>query len=96
VEDLRALRRDTDNAALRLERKDLADQRAAVLSGQRALLADFVLGELVVLRRRGLDQVRCRVREQRLLTPQQGESQQDVNQGTLGNHLTLVLDSCLQ
>jgi hypothetical protein len=55
-----------------------------------------VLGELVVLRRRGLDQVRCRVREQRLLTPQQGESQQDVNQGTLGNHLTLVLDSSLQ
>jgi len=86
VENLRAVRCGLDNPALRLERQELADQRAAELGRKRALLADFVLAELFVLGRRRFGQVGSRVREYGLLTQQQGESQQDVDQGTLDSH----------
>ena len=88
------MRCELDNVALCLERRELTDQRAAELGRQRALLASFVLGDLVVLSRRGLGQVRSRVREHRLLTEQQGEGQQEVGQGTLDSHWALVLERC--
>jgi hypothetical protein len=80
------MRCELDNVALYLERRELTDQRAAKLGRLRALLANFVLGELVVPSRRGLGEVRRRVREHGLLGQQQGKSQQDVDQGTLDSH----------
>lgn len=79
---------EVDCARRRLERQELADQRAAELSRQRALLADLVLRELLVLSRRRFAQVRRSMSKHRLLTQQQGEGQQDMNQGTLGSHPT--------
>ena len=82
---------EIDCTGRRLERQEFADQRAAELSRQRALLANLVLRELLVLGLRRFAQVRRGVRKHRLLTEQQRESQQDVNQGTLSSHPTFVL-----
>jgi len=91
VENLRAMQREVDCTGCRLERQELADQRAAELSRQRALLADLVLWELFVLSLARFAEVRRSVREHHLLTQQQGESQQDLNQGTLSSHQTFIL-----
>jgi hypothetical protein len=77
------MRREVDNAALRFEREELADQCIAKLSRLRALLADLVLRELIVLSCRGLRQVGSRVGEDHLLAKQQGDSQQNANQDAL-------------
>jgi hypothetical protein len=79
---------EVDCTRRRLERQELADQSAAELRRQRALLTGFVLRELLVLSLRRFPQVRGSVREHRLLTQQQGERQQEVNQDTLESHPT--------
>lgn len=91
MENLRAMQRAVDCSRYQLERLELADQRAAELSRQRALLADLLMRESLVLSLRRLAQVRRSVRKHRLLTEQQRESEQDANQDTLDSHPTLVL-----